>query len=304
MERVATWHRQYGLNRCLSLVGLAKSSWYHHTSRRAGLSSRHQQIKDLLVDILAEFPEYGRRKLLPELRARLGRPLNHKPVRRVLQQADLQLLRSIKPPPPSPVRKILARHKGELNRLAGRQFGPFDLLSADFTQLVYRQGSRRAWLIGFYDPASCHPCGWAVGLSADTDLALEGWDRVRETYARWSRPLKGTVLHTDKDSVFRSYRWLHETLCRDRLEISFSERGAKDNPWIESLWSRLKAEHGQVLFDSPSLDRLGRLVDAYFDRYIHRRRHQSLGQRMPIEILNQQQTNGEMPGLPQRVLVL
>ncbi|MBD3275717.1 MAG: transposase [Candidatus Marinimicrobia bacterium] len=102
------------------------------------------------------------------------------------------------------------------------------------------------------------------------------------------------VVHTDQGTAFRSYRWLHQLLCIDHIEVSYSERGAKDNPWIESLWSRLKAEVGQVLFESETLQELWDMVQDYVEYYMHQRRHQSLDQRIPIEVLWNQNKNGAL----------
>jgi putative transposase len=290
-----TWKDSHGLNRCLRVVGLAKSSWYdHQRSQRHGLSAVDQWLKAQLVAILGESPAYGWRKLTAEVRARTGQPINHKRVRRVLADQQLQLQRRVSTPPSSPIDQIVHAHRGELNRLSGRTFGPFGLLSGDFTQLTSCQGRRRAWLAGFYDPASCLPVGWAVGRSANTALALEAWQRVQDWYARWEHPLDGVVVHTDQDTVFRSYRWLHQLLCGDHVEVSYSEHGAKDNPWIESLWSRLKAEVGQVLFESETLQELQDVVADYVDYYRHQRRHQSLDQQIPIEVLRNQNKNGAL----------
>lgn len=289
-----TWKVSHGLNCCLRVVGLAKSSWYdHQQSKQQPPSEADQWLKEQLVEIIGEYPCYGWRKLTAEVRDRTGRKINHKRVRRVLADQQLQLRRSVSAPPPSPVEQIVQAHRGELNRLSGRRFGPFELLSGDFTELKYSQGRRKAWLAGFYDPAGRLPVGWAVGRSANTDLALQAWQGARSWYARWGKPLEASVVHTDQDTVFKSYRWLHQLLCEDQVELSYSERGAKDNPWIESLWSRLKDEVGQLLFDSGSLNELRQVVNNYFKQYIHQRRHQSLQQQIPINVLTNQNDNGE-----------
>jgi hypothetical protein len=112
------------------------------------------------------------------------------------------------------------------------------------------------------------------------------------------------VVHTDQDTVFKSYRWLHQLLRVDRVEVSYSERGARDNPWIESLWSRLKDEAGQVLYACGSLSDLQAEVNTYFQQYIHQRRHQSLNQQILINVLINQNRNGEATTQDQRQLVL
>ena len=288
------WKGTHGLNRCLRVVGLAKSSWYGHlTSDEKAPSEADQCLKDQLVEIIGDSPYYGWRKLTAEVRDRTGQAINHKRVRRVLADHQLQLQRRVSAPPPSPVDTIFQTHHGELNRLSGRTFGPFALLSGDFTELKYAQGRRKAWLGAFYDPAARVPVGWTVGRSVNTELALQAWQDVREWYKRWEKPLESTVIHTDQDTVFQSYRWLHQVLCEDQVEVSYSERGAKDNPWIESLWSRLKEEGGQLLFDSGSLNELQQVVNTYFTQYIYQRRHQGLQVQIPINVLMNQIENGE-----------
>lgn len=300
-----TWKGSHGLNRCLRVVGLAKSSWYaHQRSQSKDRPEADQWLTEQLVAIISDYPYYGWRKLTAEVRARTAQKINHKRVRRVLADQQLQLQRSVSGPPPSPVEKILQGHQGELNRLSGRSFGPFELLSGDFTELRYRQGARKGWLAAFYDPAGRVPAGWAVGRSANTTLACRAWQQVRSWYGRWEKPLQASVVHTDQDTVFKSYRWLHQLLCQDQVEVSYSERGAKGNPWIESLWSRLKDEVGQLLYEAGSLNELQEVVNNYFTQYIHQRRHQSLNWHIPIEVLTNKTNNAETtnPELVQLVL--
>ena len=60
------------------------------------------------------------------------------------------------------------------------------------------------------------------------------------------------IIHHDLDSVYTSYRWLEAMLLDDEMRISYSENGAKGNPWIESLWGRTKdsgrlSDHGSFV---------------------------------------------------------
>lgn len=201
MQTVQTWHKDFGLNRCLRVVGLAKSSWYYHKRKAAhgetALSDKNRRLKALLVDIIGDHPSYGWRKLTAEVRARSGCRVNHKRVRRLLKLAGLQLRRNVSKASAGPVGKVLASHTGELNRLTGRTFKRFQLLSGDFTQLRYSGGNRKAWLAAFYDPVGCLPCGWAAGRSANTELALDAWQKVQATFCRWNRSLETATLHTD-----------------------------------------------------------------------------------------------------------
>lgn len=290
MQLIQTWKDRQGLNRCLRLVGLPKSTWYARQKTSEEPSAEEKQLREQLRVIIRAHPGYGWRKLQAELTDR-GETVNHKRLKRVLRQADLHLLRSVPRPGPSGAQQVLAAHKGQLNRLEGRRFGPFELLSGDFTELKWARGARKGWLGAFYDPAGRLPCGAAVGKSANTDLALEAWQKVRRWFNRHRKPLQGTVVHTDQDPVFKSYRWLGTLLHEDHLEVSFSERGAKDNPWIESLLSRLKEEVGDRIYQAPSINEVREVVNEYVVYYRTRRRHQSLDYQIPMELLTNQNDN-------------
>lgn len=47
-------------------------------------------------------------------------------------------------------------------------------------------------------------------------------------------------MHHDRDAVYTSYDWLQMLLIRDRARVSYAERGARDNPWIESMWGHFE----------------------------------------------------------------
>lgn len=97
--------------------------------------------------------------------------------------------------------------------------------------------------------------------------------------------LEGVLLYSDLDSVYLSYDWLGQVLLEDRLRVSYSERGAKDNPWIESLWGRLKTEAGSRIDQAESLSHLQSVIDQRFVYYNRRRRHSQIGNRPPLDYL-------------------
>ncbi|MFO8232487.1 MAG: integrase core domain-containing protein, partial [Longimonas sp.] len=66
-----------------------------------------------------------------------------------------------------------------------------------------------------------------------------------------------------------------------------SERGAKGNPWIESLWGRTKAEIGSRIAEAPSLPALRTVFDERFRYYNQERRHSSIGYVPPGEHLEE-----------------
>ena len=126
MELVAEHKDKHGLTRCLDALDLARSTWYYRRNRR-NPSERDRDLKRELIKVIKAHPEYGYRRLLPELRERTGRPLNHKRLRRVLKEYELGLMRCLPKHQPSPVREILKQSKGRLDLVRGQE--PHELLS-------------------------------------------------------------------------------------------------------------------------------------------------------------------------------
>ena len=153
---------------------------------------------------------------------------------------------------PSPVRKILREAKGKLN-LVGQYTAtdqapaPLEVLSTDLRaeisahELRYSEGQRKAYLMTMVDVGSRVALGWSVGPSPNGELALACLEHARRRTNDLQKGLRkanlqGAILHSDQDSVYTSYRWLWQVLLKDSMRLSFSERGARGNPWIESLW--------------------------------------------------------------------
>ncbi|WP_158666515.1 integrase core domain-containing protein [Salinibacter altiplanensis] len=105
--------------------------------------------------------------------------------------------------------------------------------------------------------------------------------------ATLDKGLDEKIIRHDLDSVYTSYRWLRAILLDDEMRVSYSENGARGNPWIESLWERTKAEIGSRITESLSLPDLRTVLDERFRYYNQERRHSSIGQIPPREHLGQ-----------------
>ena len=278
-----------GLNRCLRAIGLPKSTYYYRQNNQ-GPSEDDQKLMTYIRAIIRDHPDYGYRRILPELEARSGQTVNHKRLRRLLSEHELGLPRCLPKARPSPVQEILREASGQLNLIeryldTDQEPEPMEILSTDFTELSYAEGARKAHLMAVVDVRSRCALGWAVGPSANRALALRCWKRVRSRIAEIGHTFGGTILHSDQDSVYTSYDWLRQILLEDGLRVSYSERGAKDNPWIESLWGRLKTEVGSRIDQARTMPDLKRVVDERFRYYNRRRRHSQIGNQPPLTYL-------------------
>ena len=85
--------------------------------------------------------------------------------------------------------------------------------------------------------------GWAVGERSVTELALKAWARAKQALIKYGVDQSGIIVHHDQDPVFTSYGWTAQLLLNDRVRISYALNGARDNPQIESFFSRFKTEY-------------------------------------------------------------
>ena len=140
---------------------------------------------------MEEHPAYGYRRIKVELEESYGTVVNHKRLRRCLREWDLALKRQVARPRPSGVRKILKEAKGKLNLLRNRKPKPLEVLCTDFTEIRYAGGAKKAHLMAMIDPGSGWVAGWAVGKSANRELALRCWEAAKESLAKVGQDPQG-----------------------------------------------------------------------------------------------------------------
>lgn len=284
---LAEGHRgDYGLNQTLGALGLSKGTYYyrrHHEPRRR---SEDAQLKDRIVRVIEENPSYGYRRIHVELSKDAAEPVNHKRIRRILGDYELGLRRCLPRSKPSAVAKLVGEAGSSANLVKGRRFGVLEAFSTDFTELLYDGGAKKAWLMALLDIESKWAGGWSLSPSRNRARALEAVDALREGMALLGRDtLSGVVVHHDKDSVYTSHAWLRRMLLEERARLSYAERGARDNPWIESFWGRFETENGALILEAETLEEVRKIVGEQLEYYNHRRRHSALDYRVPYEVL-------------------
>ena len=217
--------------------------------------------------VILEHPGYGYRRLKPELEARTGRRINPKGLRRLLREANLGLLRQLPKHRPSGAQRILQNNEGSLDLVKGRTWDVLEVLSTDFTELRYAGGPRRAWFMALVDIVGKWAPGWAIGPRRNRELALECWRQTRESFGDINLDLADTVVHQDQDSVFTSYAWLRTLLIDAGATVSYSESGARDNPWIESMWGPIKTNRKSLITEAQTLEEPKVIMDKHMRYY-------------------------------------
>jgi hypothetical protein len=135
----------YGLNLALAAIDLPKSTWYYHQKHKMAYEEKYADLHPILEEIARERPEYGVRRIMPELRDEYHLGVNHKVVERLLGMWDLAILRSTHRPKPSAVRKVIIEAGGRANLVAQMdKIELFQVVYTDFTEILYADGRRKA----------------------------------------------------------------------------------------------------------------------------------------------------------------
>jgi putative transposase len=272
----------YGLNLALAAADLPKATWYYHQNHKVSYEEKYAHLLPVLEAIAREHPEYGVPRIMPELHEQ-GYDVNHKVIERLLGLWDLLILRSTHRPKPSSVQQAIITAGERANLVAQMtDIGLFQVLYTDFTELLYADGHQKAILMPIIGHTSKMVFGWAVGPSADTALALQAWERAKETFQGLDIPYAGMIMHHDQDPVYTGYEWTSQLLLKDDVRVSYALRGAKDNPEMESFNGRFKTEGHSLFLEAQTIDGLISVVDGRMCYYNTRRRHSSLDYVPPV----------------------
>jgi putative transposase len=289
VARVAAVQDEFGLNRSLAVIGLPKSTWYYRCQQQLAYAEKYAHLRSALETIARRWPEYGYRRTTTALREEMGLVVNEKVVRRLHQSWDLALLRRTRRPKPSRLRQIIRQAGERANLIAALEtINLFQVFYTDFTELPYADGQAKAHFMPILDHTSRLCLGWGLGKSANRDVALQAWNRAKAWLNAWHQDFTDSILHQDQDSVYTSYAWTGQLLLKERMRLSFALAGAKDNPHIESFFSRFKDEGHSEFLDAETLTELQAVVARRIAFYNYTRYHSSLGNRAPLVFIRQE----------------
>ena len=218
---------RYGLNMCCRALGLSKGT-LHYRRGRASCSGADAQIKDEVVTTIRHHPDYGYRRIKEDLADRAGIVVNHKRLRKILATYELYLPRHLPKRGKNPVLKLIQEVGQDANLVKKRVVDPFCVFCTDFTELLYCQGQKKAYLMAFLDNHTRWIAGFGVGAHRahrNRALALLCLNQLQNNLACLDRTLSDILIHYDHDSVYTSYDWLHRVLIEEGAGISFKIDG-------------------------------------------------------------------------------
>jgi len=284
VELVEEHKEEYGLNACLTAIGLPKSTWYYWKERKVSYEEKYAHLQAPILEVVEENPSYGYRRIRSELKER-GYMAGEHVIRRLINRWNLNLKRAVTKPQPSKPRQYLQTATG-LNLVKEiTDPEPFQVLYTDFTEIKYANGTKKVYLMPIIDHKTKLVVGWEVSERKDTSLALNALWAARETLERMGLTLEGRFIHHDQDTVYTGYRWLQVVLIRERMRISFSENGARGNTCMESFNSRFKGENADLFLSARNVWELRRVINERMEYYNEKRRHSALGYMSPLSYI-------------------
>jgi putative transposase len=223
----------------------------------------------LLDEQYTEDPSYGVERMTAYLR-RMGYRVNQKRVRRLLRTMGLNAI--YQAPNTS---KINPEHQVFPYLLRGVNATHCDhIWSTDITYIRLEKGF--VYLMAVIDWYSRYVLDWSISTTLEADFCIETVGGLIESR-------RCDVFNTDQGAQFTTPRFTNPLLEKG-IKVSMDGRGrALDNIFVERLWRTVKYEYVYVQ-DICTVQDARTGLSAFFNRYNHRRLHQSLGYRTPAEV--------------------
>jgi transposase InsO family protein len=141
-------------------------------------------------------------------------------------------------------------------------------------------------LVTLVDHATKVVVGWAVGARKTTEVALQAWERAKQTLATRAGSWHGMIVHHDQDPVcLWGMRGPSGYSSTRRFESPTRYAGLGGTP----RWKRSSADSRQrtdrLLLDCQTLDELTTLIAQRIDYYNRDRQHSRIGYVAPLNLL-------------------
>ena len=263
--------QDYPLALVARVVGCSRSTLYASPRPRPTPAA----LQTALLEVVAEWPTYGYRRITAELRRR-GWPVGHNRIQRLLRTLGL-----VHVPPRRGVHTTDSNHPFPRypNRVAGLAVvRPDQVWVGDITYIRLLTGF--VYLAVLMDVFTRAIRGWHLGRYLDQSLTLTALRRalVQAT---------PTIHHSDQGVQYAATAYV-DLLTVHRITISMAEVGEPtQNGYAERLMRTIKEEEVDLSEYHDYADayrQMGQFLDQV---YMHKRIHSALGYLTPIEFEQQ-----------------
>ena len=265
------------VNQC-EMIGLCRANHYYAPV----IDKNIVAIKAHIEQIYEEIPIYGSLKVHQQL-LEDGYSVCVNSVQKYRKELGLKAILAVRPPNMS---QPIKEHKKYTYKLRGVDISRVNQVwSTDITYIRIKGGM--VYLAAIIDWHSKAVLSWSISNTMDSDLVM---GVLNEALRKYTHP---EIFNTDQGSQYTSH--IHTgTLKENGITISMDGKGrATDNICIERFWRSAKCEK-IYLNEYNSLIELKDDVKAYIEFYNHRRFHETLGYKKPMNVYNEG-SNGRAP---------
>jgi putative transposase len=256
---------EYSLSKQCEILSLNRTGLYYKKT----VSPKKLAILNAIDEIYTAEPVYGARRICHELTKR-GFQTSRPTVRRYMQQMGLE---AIYPKPNTSMPCLQHKIYPYLLRNIKASY-PNHVWGTDITYIRMQGGFM--YLVAFLDWYSRYVVSWGLSDTLEDDFVIH----ALKSGIKQALP---HIVNSDQGSQFTGHGYI-DTLLEHNINISMDGRGrCMDNIFTERLWRTVKYEDIYIKeYSSPRELRIG--LTGFFDKYNHRRGHQSLGYKTPAEV--------------------
>jgi putative transposase len=264
---VAQHHPELSVVAQCALLGVPRSTLYH---RPAPVDPDELALMKRMDEIYTQWPFYGSRKLLAELRGE-GFVVNRKRIQRLMRLMGLEAIyqkpnTSRKHPDhkiyPYLLRKLVIDHANQV-------------WCADITYIPMAHGF--VYLVAIMDWFSRRVLAWRVSITMDAEFCVAALQDALNLYG------KPEIFNTDQGAQFTGSEFVGTLLAHEVL-ISMDGRGRfLDNIFIERLWRSLKYEEVYLKAYASVAD-ARQSMGLWLAFYNDLRKHQTFKYKTPAEV--------------------
>lgn len=247
---------------------------YYLWQNRPAPADKDIPVRKEIQSIALEFPKYGYRRVMHELRRR-GETVNHKRVRRIMKEEKLVVKRKKHNP-----RTTQSNHSFPKYTNLTKGFtltGINQIVVADITYI--RLSQEFVYLAMIMDLYSRRCVGWALSRHPDTQLTLDALEMMIAT----RRGVAECIHHSDQGVQYAAHAYV-QRLNEVGMKPSMGEVGnSYENAHAESFFKTLKNEE-VWMNEYETMEDVYRNIKQFIEEVYNKKRlHSGIGYMPPIE---------------------
>jgi len=258
------------------------SRGYYKWRNRKNHSDGNISIRKGIHEIALEFPKYGYRRVMHELRRR-GEAVNHKRILRLMREENLLVRRKKYKPKTTQSNHGLPKYKNLIQDFT--LIGINQVWVSDITYI--RLGKGFVYLAVIMDLFSRRCIGWALSRNPDSQLTLDALNRAIALRGN----VTGCIHHSDQGVQYAAYAYV-QRLREAGMKPSMGEVGnSYENAHAESFFKTLKNEEVWMNEYETIEDVFCNIKQFIEEVYNKKRLHSSIGYKPPFEYEKEQILN-------------